>query len=271
MIIIGEKINGAIPRVAEAIRSRNQALIEELVAKQLAAGANYLDVCAGSSPQEELEDLKWLVDVVQGCTDTPICIDSPDPRILAAIVPYISKPGIINSISGEGEKCEILLPILRDNPQWQVVALCCDNQGIASAAEDKIRIALDLIRQAESYGVTPDRIHIDPLVLALSAVNTAANSFCEAVRRIKEAYPTVKITAALSNVSYGMPVRKLINQNFLTLALAAGLDSGIVDPTNRTITETIYATEALLGKDRLCRKYNTAYRKGLIGPIQEKK
>lgn len=270
MIIIGEKINGAIPRVAAAIRARSRQDIEELVRLQQQAGANYIDVCAGSTPQQEYEDLKWLIEIVQDCTDLPICIDSPDPRMLQKVFPLLRVPGIINSISGEGDKCDILLPLLRDNPAWQVIALCCDNQGIASTADDKVRIALELIERAGSYGITPDRIHVDPLVLALSAVNSAANSFCEAIRRIKSAYPTVKITAALSNVSYGMPVRRLINQNFLTLALASGLDSGIVDPCNRSVIETVYATEALLGKDRLCRKYNSAYRAGKIGPVAAK-
>lgn len=265
LIIIGEKINGAIPRVAAAIRARDAQTIIDIAQLQIEAGANYLDICAGSTPQEEYDDLVWLLDVVQGYTDVPISIDSPDPRILERVFPLIKRPGIINSISGEGEKCDILLPILRDNPKWQVVALCCDNNGIAASTEDKVRIAFELIEKAAQYGVSPDRIHIDPLVLALSAVNTAAVNFCDAIRQIKEKYPTVKITAALSNVSYGMPVRKLINQTFLTIALAAGLDSGIVDPARPEIIETVFAAEALLGKDRLCRKYNNAYRSGRIG------
>ncbi len=265
MVIIGEKINGAIPKIAAAIRVRDAQTIIDTAKLQIDAGANYLDVCAGSAPQDEYEDLVWLIGVVQGYTDVPICIDSPDPYILKRVFPLLKRPGIINSISGEGEKCDVLLPILRDNPQWQVIALCCDNNGIAALTEDKVRIAFDLIEKAGKYGVQPDRIHIDPLVLALSAVNTAAVSFCDAIRGIKEKYPTVKITAALSNVSYGMPARKLINQTFLTIALAAGLDSGIVDPARREIIETIFAAEALLGRDRLCRKYNNAYRSGKIG------
>lgn len=268
MIIIGEKINGAIPRVAAAIRARDAAAIEALVKLQVESGADYLDVCAGSSPQEEYDDLCWLLEVVQGCTDKPICLDSPDPYMLEKVFPLVKRPGILNSISGEGDKCRVLLPLLRDNPQWQVIALCCDNKGIAATRDEKVRIAFDLITLAGSYGITPDRIHVDPLVLALSAVNSAAVSFCQAMREIKSTFPTVKVTAALSNVSYGMPARKLVNQNFLTLALASGLDSGIVDPSRREIIETVYATEALLGKDRLCRKYNTAFRKGLIGPVK---
>ena len=268
MIVIGEKINGAIPRVAAAIQERDGQTIKELALLQVKAGADYLDVCAGSIPQKEYDDLAWLVDTVQECTDVPICIDSPDPLLLKKILPRIQKPGMINSISGEGEKCEILLPVLQENPDWSVIALCCDNRGIAASEEEKVEIGSILMEKAGQYGIEPCRIHIDPLVLALSAVNTAAVSFCQAVRQLKQQYPGVHITAALSNVSYGMPARRIINQNFLTLAMEAGLDSVIADPLRRELIETIYGTEALLGKDRLCRKYNSAYRAGKIGPVK---
>lgn len=265
MIIIGEKINGAIPKTSEAIRTRDEQYIRELVRLQEEAGADYLDVCAGTSPEEEYDALCWLLDVVQGAASKPICIDSPNPRMLEQIFPRLEKPGMINSVSCEGDKCEVLLPILKSNPDWSVVALCCDNKGVAASAEEKTAIAGKLIETADQYGVAAERIHIDPLVLALSAVNDSAMQFCEAIRQIKALSPLVNVTAALSNVSYGMPARALLNRNFLTLSMAAGLDSVIADPTNREVVENIIATEALLGKDRFCRGYNKAYRAGKIG------
>ena len=268
MILIGEKINGAIPVVAEAIANRDAAFIQKRALDQEAAGADYLDVCAGTAPELEYDALCWLIDTVQAVATKPICIDSPNPEMLARVFPKLEKPGLINSISLEGNKCEVLLPLLRENPAWGVVALCCDNSGVAASADDKVKNACILIEKAAEYGVTPDRMHIDPLVLALSAVNDSALQFFDAVRRIKQAYPTVKVTAALSNISFGMPVRKLVNVNFLTLSMQAGLDSVIADPLNRDVIGTIYATEALLARDRLCRKYNSAYRKGKIGPVK---
>lgn len=268
MIIIGEKINGAIPIVAEAIANRDAAFIQKRALDQEAAGADYLDVCAGTAPELEYDALCWLIDTVQEVATKPICIDSPDPHMLVRVFPKLRKPGLINSISLEGEKCQVLLPLLRDNPEWGVIALCCDNSGIAASADDKVSNAFRLIEQAAEYGITPDRMHIDPLVLALSAVNDSALQFFDAIRRIKEKYPTVKVTAALSNISFGMPVRKLVNVNFLTLSMYAGLDSVIADPLNRDVIGTIFATDALMGRDRLCRKYNSAYRKGKIGPVK---
>lgn len=269
MIIIGEKINGAIPSVAEAIRNRDAGAIVRLVQAQEEAGADYLDVCAGTAPEEEYEALCWMLDVVQKAAKKPVCIDSPDPEMLVRVFPRLEKPGLINSISMEGNKCDILLPLLKAHKEWGVVALCCDQKGIAEDHGKKVELAFELIGRAEGYGIAHSRIHIDPLVLALPAVNDSALEFFKAVRMIKERYPDVNVTAALSNISYGMPVRKLINVNFLAFAMEAGLDSVIADPLNREVIGTIYAVDALLCKDRCCRKYNKAYRAGKIGPVKK--
>ncbi len=271
MIIIGEKINGAIPSVKEAIQRRDAEMIQQTAAAQEAAGADYLDVCAGTAPEEEYDALCWLIDVVQAVATKPICIDSPDPEMLIRVFPRLKLPGLINSISMEGKKCEILLPFLAGHPEWGVVALCCDQNGIANRTEDKMKIAASLMEQAAYYHIAPERIHIDPLVLALSAVNDSAVNFFETVRQIKERWPGVNVTAALSNISYGMPARKVVNVNFLAIAMACGLDSVIADPLNRDVIGTIYATEALLGRDRHCRNYNKAYRAGRIGKQQDQK
>ena len=268
MILIGEKINGAIPRVAAAIAARDVQQIQNLARQQTEAGADYLDVCAGTAPEEEYDAMAWLIDVVQEAVDTPLCVDSPNPALLAQLLPRVQRPGLVNSVSLEGEKCDILYPLLQGNT-WQIVALTCNDGGIPADADTKVRLGCELVERAAAYGITPDRIHIDPLVLAVSAVNDAALQFMEAARRLKEHYPTVKIAAALSNVSYGMPVRKLINQTFLTLAMWAGLDTGILDPLNRDLCGAILATEVLLNRDKFCRKYNRAYRAGRIGPTMK--
>ena len=265
MIIIGEKINGAIPSVATAIANRDEAWIVDLVQRQEAAGADYLDVCAGTAPELEYDALCWLIDVVQSVAKKPICIDSPDPHMLLKVFPKLDKPGLVNSISMEGDKCDVLLPLLKDNPDWGVIALCCDPKGIAEKAEDKFALAVQLVEKAAEYGVTPERMHVDPLVLALSAVGNSAQEFCKAIRMIKEKYPTINVTAALSNISYGMPARKVVNMSFLVMPMEAGLDSMIADPLNKDSMGVMYATGALLEQDPYCRKYNKAYRKGIFG------
>jgi len=263
LIIIGEKLNGAIPSVKQIIDDRDEAAIRALARVQKEAGADYLDVCAGTCPERETAVLRWMLEIIQDEVDTPICIDSPDPDVLTAILPEIKRAGIVNSVSGEGCKCGIIYPLIADS-EWKVIALTCDDRGVPGDAETRVGIGSFLIEEAAKHGIGQNRIFIDPLVLTLSAVNNAMIDFMEAVRRLRALYPSVHFTSGLSNISYGMPRRKLINRNFLAYALMAGMDSAIVDPTDKEIYATILAAEVLLGKDKHCRAYNTAYRKGRI-------
>ncbi|NTW71510.1 MAG: methyltetrahydrofolate cobalamin methyltransferase [Eubacteriaceae bacterium] len=270
MIIIGEKINGTIPPVKKAIEERNAEFIRDRAIKQAEAGANFIDVCASTPPDVEVETLKWLIDIVQDAVDTPICIDSPNPIFLKEVIPFIKKQGLINSVNLEmvagtdQDKCDIIFPLMEGN-DWEVVALTCDNSGIPCDVQPRVDIAIKIIEKAAKYGITPDRIHIDPLVMALSTDNQSLVNFIDSINKIKAVYPTVKITSGLSNISFGMPARKLINQNFMTLAIYAGMDSAIMDPLNKEIMSSIFASEALLGRDRHTRKFSAAVRKGIIG------
>lgn len=265
MIVIGEKINGAIPSVRKAISARDETFIRNLVKRQVDVGVDYLDACAGTTAEEELDALNWLIDIIQDETDTPLCIDSPNAKIIEKVLPKVKHCGLINSVSGEGDKCEVIYPLLKNN-NWKVVALTCDNDGIPETADKKVAIADELIKKAANYNIEPNRIFIDPLVLSLSAVNNCMLSFMESVKRIKELYPEVNTVSGLSNISYGMPYRKIVNMNFLTLALSAGMDAAIIDPENRDMIATVYAVEALLNRDKYCRQYNKAFRQGKFGP-----
>jgi 5-methyltetrahydrofolate--homocysteine methyltransferase len=268
MIIIGEKINGTIPAVKDAIEKRDAAFIAERAMKQSEAGADFIDVCASTAPELEIETLKWLIEVVQDATDTPLCIDSPNPRVIDAVFKYANKPGMINSVSEEGDKCEILFPLLEGNT-WEVVGLTCDNKGIPNDVETKIEITRRMVEKAAKYGITPDRIHIDPCVMALSTENNSLLNFVREIREIKNLYPTIHVTGAISNISFGLPVRPLLNKTCMAFAIEAGMDSAVMDPLNRDLMGTIFATYALLGKDKYCRKYSKAFRSGQIGPVRE--
>ncbi|WP_027363913.1 methyltetrahydrofolate cobalamin methyltransferase [Desulfotruncus alcoholivorax] len=265
MIIIGEKINGTIPSVKKAIAEKDEEFIRNLAVKQVEAGADYIDVCAGTAPEVEADTLKWLMDIVQGAVDKPLCIDSPNPRIIEQVFKYAQKPGIINSVSEEGDKCEVIYPMIKGT-EWQVIALTCDSKGIPSDVQTRVEITKIMVEKAKKYDITPERIHIDPLVMALSADNRSLLNFIDTLKTVKAIYPTIKVTSGLSNISFGMPLRKIVNQHFLTIAVYAGMDSAILDPCNRDILTTLLATEALLGRDRYCRNFSNAYRKNKIGP-----
>lgn len=258
MIIIGEKLNGSIPSVAKAIADRDAELIKERARKQAEAGATFLDVCASVEEETEVETLKWMIGLVQEVTDTPICVDSPSARSCVAAIPFCKRPGLVNSVSLEGDKIDTIFPVIADT-DWECVALLCDNDGIPDSVERRMKVFHGIMEKAKEYNIAPSRLHIDPLVVTLSTDQTALTVFAECCRRIKAEYPDIHITSGLSNISYGLPVRKNINQAFMVLAMNAGMDSAIVDPTNKNMIGMIYATNALLERDEFCLKYIDAF------------
>src|SRR5690606_13825381 len=125
------------------------------------AGADYIDVCAGTTPEIEVETLKWLMDIAQDAVDKPLCIDSPNPRTIEAVFKYAKQPGRINSVSEDSEdKCDIIYPLIQGT-DWQVIALTCDSRAIPSDVQTRIDITKIMVEKAARYGITPDRIYID--------------------------------------------------------------------------------------------------------------
>ena len=266
MIIIGEKINGAIPSVKQAIADKNEALIVERTLAQVAAGADFLDCAPSTATDIEYETMVWLIGLMQGCTDTRLCIDSPNAALLARILEegHVKKPGMVNSVNEEGNKCETIFPLIAGT-DWEVVGLTCDRDGIPADPRKKVDIAKRIIDKAVTYGVSLEKLHIDPCVMALATMPTAMEDFAYCIENIHAYAPQVKVTGAISNISFEMPARKYVNMNCMAYAIAAGLDSAIMDPCSQDMMGTIYACEALRMKDKGGRKYNRAYRKGLFG------
>ena len=163
MIIIGEKINGSIPSMAKAIAARDEEWIKNVAKQQAEAGADFIDCCA-SVDVEEVETLHWMIDLIQSVTDTPISVDSPDARVCVEAMKFCNKPGLINSVSGEGDKIDKIFPILAENKGWQVIALLSDDTGIPKNAADRLKVFDKIMAKAKEYGIAPSRIHIDPLV-----------------------------------------------------------------------------------------------------------
>lgn len=267
MILIGEKINGSIPAVAEAIARRDGEFIRERARIQAEAGATFIDCCASVPEVEEVETLKWMIDCIQEVTDLPISVDSPSADVLAQAYRFCKRPGLFNSVSGEGDKIDKIFSIMAqpENAGWQVIALLSDDKGIPKCAADRLRVFDDIMKKAKEYGIRPDRIHIDPLVEMLCTSENGIETNTEVISTVRKSYPDIHITAAVSNISFNLPARKMVNFGFTVLAMNAGLDSAILDPTNRDMMGLIYATEALLGMDDYCMEYISAYREGLFG------
>ena len=267
MIIIGEKINGAIPSVAAAIAQKDADFIKELAITQAEAGADYIDVCASIDVSVELETMKWLIDLAQEVTDKPIAVDSPNAEICAKAVGFCARPGLVNSVSLEGDKIEVVFPVIADTP-WHCAALLCDDTGIPKSGEKRMEVFAAIMEKAMEYGIDPSRLHIDPLVEMLCASEDGVNVILDVIRQIKAQYPTIHVTGGASNISFNLPARKFVNQAFIILAMGAGMDSAIINPLHKHMMGLIYATEALKGMDEYCINYITGYREGLYGPVK---
>ena len=146
------------------------------------------------------------------------------------------------------------------------ICLLSDDTGIPKCAEDRLKVFEKIMAKAKEYGISPSRMHIDPLVEMLCTSEDGIAMNVEVISTIRKQYPSIHITAAVSNISFNLPVRKMVNLGFTVLAMNAGLDSAILDPTNRDMMGVIYATEALLGQDDYCMEYISAYREGIFGP-----
>lgn len=179
---------------------------------------------------------------------------------------FCKRPGLINSVSMEGNKVETIFPAIADTT-WQCVALLCA-KGIPSSAEEQLDVFDQLMEKADQYGIKPGRLHIDPLVEMLCTSEDGISMVIDVIRTIREKQPSIHITGAVSNISFNLPVRKILNQAFLVLAMNAGMDSAVMDPTNRDLLGMVYATEAMLGLDDYCMEYISAYREGKFGPVK---
>ena len=266
MIIIGEKINGSIPSMAKAIAERNEEWIKDIANKEADAGADYIDCCA-SVDVDEVETLHWMIDLIQSVTDTPISVDSPNANVCVEAMKFCNKPGMINSVSGEGDKIDVVFPVIADT-KWDVMALLCDDTGIPKTAADRIRVLDHIMAKAKEYGIAEDRIHIDPLVEMLCTSEDGIAMVIEVMSYIKKNYPKLHISGAISNISFNLPYRKIVNIAFAVLAINSGMDSAVMDPLNRDLRGAIYAAEAMIGEDFMCMEYISAFREGIFGPQQ---
>ncbi len=259
MIIVGELINASRKAIAPAIEARDAEVIQEVAREQHEAGADYIDVNAGVFVGEEPGYLRWLVTTVQEAVDGPCCIDSPDPKAIEAALAVHRGTAMINSISLEKERYEALIPLVAGT-DLKVVALCMSDEGMPETTDQRLAIAEKLVDGLVRSNVPLGNIYVDPLVQPLSTKDTFGVEFLDAVEQIMARFPGIHTMCGLSNISYGLPERKLLNQTFMVMAIAKGLDGAIVNPLDRRMMANIVAAEALAGRDEYCTEYLKAYR-----------
>ncbi|MBE3576018.1 MAG: methyltetrahydrofolate cobalamin methyltransferase [Firmicutes bacterium] len=263
MHIVGERINTSRKAIAPAVEGRDAEYIQKVARDQVGAGADRIDVNAGTLVDGEPDALAWLVQTVQDAVDAPLCLDSPNPAALAKALPLHKGKAMINSISAEKERYRRIVPLVKEYGS-AVVGLCMDDEGLPDTADRRVEIAHRLISDLADDGIPADDIYIDPLVRPISTSSDAALVVLETLQRVHERHPAVHFICGLSNVSFGLPARRLLNQAFLVLAMGAGLDGAILDPQDAGLMSLLRAAEALLNRDSFGLHYIQAFRDGKL-------
>jgi len=264
MLIIAERINSSRKAIREAIEAHDVEFIQNEARNQAEAGGDYIDVNAGTFVGEEADHMKWMVEAVQEVTDKPLSVDSPDPEVIKAVLPLVDKAPLINSITLEPVRLEGMLPLVLEY-KAKVVGLCQSEDSMAESLEDKVDLAGKLVEKVTEAGIAVGDLYIDPLVYPVSTNPESAIATAGAIKQIMENHPGVHTTCGLTNVSYGLPARKLVNRTFLVTAIAHGLDSAILDPTDNMLYSSLRAALAVMGQDQFCMEYITAFRDGRLG------
>ena len=263
MLIVAERINSSRKTIAQAVLSGDADVIRREAEMQAQAGAHYVDVNAGTFMKEELDRLKWIVEVVQSSVSIPLCIDSPDSNVIEGILPMVKKTPMINSITLEPSRMDAVLPLAVKHGA-RLIALCQSQEGMAETAEQKVAMARALVEKAEQAGLPRDLLYVDPLVYPIATNPLSAVAALDAIAAIKKEFPEVHTICGLTNVSYGVPERKLINRTFLVAAIVRGLDSAILDPTDKNLFGAMKAALAVMGEDEYCLEFIEAYREKRI-------
>lgn len=266
MLIIGESLNASIPSIKEAVNARDEEKIAALARRQTECGAHMLDVNAAVPGQNESENLVWMVKIVQSVTDLPLVLDSSDPEaIQAALNIYTGPTPILSSITGEMTEGHERLLALAVEHDCGLVGMCMDKSGISTEPTVRVAVAEMLFERAVAAGLKPENLYIDPLVMAVASDYVAGATFLEVLRLIRERLPQAHTFCGASNISYGMPLRKLLNRTFISMQVAFGMDTFLVDVRNQQLMATLIAAAVLVGQDEWGMEYLQAYRAGKLG------
>ncbi|MHB8172509.1 MAG: methyltetrahydrofolate cobalamin methyltransferase [Thermincolia bacterium] len=260
--VIGERINGLFKDVREAIKERDPKVIQEWAIKQAEGGAAWLDINTGPIPtqEEQAEIMTWLVKAAQEVSDLPVAIDSTSFLAIEAGLKAAKGKAMINSTTAEQAKMDVLFPLAAQY-NAAIVALAMNEKGVPKDCESRVALAMELVANADAYGVPMQDLYIDPLILPVNVAQDHVHEVLEALRQVKLlANPSPRTTIGLSNVSQKSPDRPLINRTFLAMAMAAGLDSAIMDANDDPLVDTAATAAVLLNQSIYCDSYVKLFR-----------
>ncbi len=258
--IIGERINPTgRKKVLNALREGDFDVVRQDALMQVEAGAKVLDVNAGVPGADEIVLLRQVMQTVMEVTDVPLCIDTADPRALAAALAQYDGKALVNSVNGEERSLSAVLPLVQEHGA-AVIGLCMDDDGIPETAEARLAVAAKIVERAGQLGIEPKDIVIDPLALTMGADSSAGLLALNAIGLIVAEFG-VNITMGASNISFGMPDRKYINSTFIAMAIHAGMTCPITNPLVSEISTAVLAADLSMGRDDYGMNWITAYRK----------
>jgi len=261
MLIVGERLNTSSDTVASIVAARDAGALVRVAARQREAGAAYIDVNAGTFAAGEGEALAWMVETIQTALDVPLCLDTSNPAAMAAALRVHRGKALCNSVTLEESRLAPVLELVLESGA-AVVALCLDDGGLPVGAGEAVAKGLCLVERLLGGGVPPEDIYVDPLVRPIGADPGAGVAALETIRRLQVEQPGLKTICGLSNISFGLPRRAVVNRAFLVAAMEAGLDAAILDPLDRDLMSLLAATQAVLGRDRYGLAYVRAWRRG---------
>jgi len=263
MLIIGERINSSRESIAQAIKAKNSSFIQLEAKKQAEAGADYIDVNAGTFLNEEAEYLSWLVEVVQEAVDKPLCIDTSNEEALGAALKVCRRKPLVNSITAEEQRYNSFLPSVKKY-ECSIIALCIDNSGIPPSVGSRLEVANQLINSLSADKFALQDIYIDPVVQPIGTDSKSGILALETIKRVKDQHPDAQTILGLNNISFGLPNRRQLNRAFMVMAIQAGVDAAILDPCDEKLMTFITTAKTLLGQDEFCVNYIKAYRAGKL-------
>lgn len=266
VVIIGESLNATIPAICEAVKTHDKEWIQKVALEQVEADADYLDLNAQVTGCDELIDLPWMVAAVREVTDIPMVLDSSNPPAIEktlAEFDWGSKVPIISSVTNEGNSPDKLMPVAAKY-NTGIVALLMDNDGITHTAAGRFKICQDLVRKSRDYGIPDKNLWIDPLILPIGTDDNVGTVSFDLLQMIKSEFPDIRTYCGLSNVSFGMPHRALMNRTYVAMLAANGMQGFMINPRVKEMRAMIYAIRALMGEDTQCGKYIAAHRSGVL-------
>lgn len=261
MIIIGELINGMYKDVGRAIVNKERDIIQHLAIDQVKSGASVLDVNTGPYSKNPKEDMKWLVESIQTVADVSLALDSTKPDVIEEGLKLVKKRAIINSTSADEDKMALVFELAKKY-NAQVIGLAMDKSGVPNSKDKRLELAAAIVAKAMEYGINTDDLYLDPIVLPVNVAQTQGREVLESLREFRMLCdPAPQTTVGLSNVSQGTKARPLINRTFVTMAIANGLTSAILDPLDKGLMDAVITAELILNKHIYCDSFLDAYRK----------